>query len=133
MKKIITLVNKKPNQTKNLATLLGLPNDYLHCSSIIKFLMKLFDFIHAIFLSYIKWLANCVWYIQKGKERLQKKALKNYQNFSKKEKVKSGHMGNLAANYVKTFLNMKNKGWLNRLFGWSDCIESQKKPRLLTI
>ena len=48
-------------------------------------------------------------YYQKNKEMLLKKACERYQNLSEEDQKSS----NMLANEIRTFLNMKNKGWLS--------------------
>lgn len=45
------------------------------------------------------------------KESLQKKARERFQNISEKEKEKRI---NMVAHHIKTFLNMKRKGWFSK-------------------
>ena len=50
------------------------------------------------------------YYQKKKKKGFNKKAVKSIKNFPKKGKTKSK---NMVAKNIKTFLKMKNKGWLN--------------------
>ena len=47
---------------------------------------------------------------KKTKKRWKKGLVKGVETFLKKKKTKSE---NMVANYIKTFLKMKNEGWLS--------------------
>ena len=57
----------------------------------------------------MKMVENSLLDITKNRNSLQKRARESYQNLSDEEKEKNS---NMVANDIKTFLNIKIKGWL---------------------